>query len=112
MLFAKEKQIGRVEDPDTAVTNRNTGRDVQSIGKNADLAGMSALIHAVKNLDPIPPGARRLAWILDAFRKPDTPAIVEGHRDWIDDVRFAGHQLDLEPLGDGHFAERLLGRIR
>ena len=58
------------------------------------------------------PGAGGLARVLDALGDPDPPAVVERHRDRVDDVRLAGDQLDREALGHGHLGLSFGRRIR
>src|SRR5207237_5210368 len=45
--------------------------------------------------------------VLEALDHPHPAALVDGHGDRVDDHRLGGEQLDLEPVGDLHPADRL-----
>src|SRR5207244_12035695 len=48
----------------------------------------------------------------EALGDPDSAAVVERHRDGVDDLRLAGDQLDRESLVYGHAPDRFLRGIR
>ena len=58
------------------------------------------------------PGPGRAAGIFEALGDPDPAALVEGHRDRVDDVGLGGDQLDLKAGRDGHRPDRLGRRSR
>ena len=98
ILLAQEEKVGRVEHPHAAVANRHAGGNIQSFGKDSDFVRAPIGVRVFQNFHAIAPDAGGLARILDAFGNPNAPAIIESHRDGIDDVRFAGDEFDREPM--------------
>ena len=75
-----KQNIGRVRDPDAAVSDRNARGDVQSIGKDLHLIDGPVAVGVFENLDAILPRSQCLARVLDAFGHPHPAALVERHR--------------------------------
>ena len=80
--------------------------------KMVTLSGAAVAVGVLENLHAIATNARRLAGILDAFGNPDAAAVVERHRDGIDDVRLAGDKLNLKSVRDRHSLQHFLRRKR
>ena len=112
VLLAQEEQVRRVEHPHAAVANRHARGNVQPIGKDRNFVSAPVGVRVFENLYSITTDAGRLARVLDALSDPDAPAIVESHRDGIDDVRFTGDEFDGEAFRHRHFAEGFLWRVR
>ena len=112
VLLAQEKQIWRIEHPDAAVPNGDAGGNVQSASKHRHFFGASVAIGVFQDLHAVASWPRGLARVFDALGDPNPPAIIEGHRDGIYDVRFAGDQLDAEAFWHRHPAQRLQWCIR
>src|SRR6266850_421974 len=98
IFLPKEQQIRRIQHPYAAVTHRYASRNIQVAGKRADSIPSPVAVRVFENLHPVASGPRPFARILDTFSDPNAPTIIERHRNRIDDLRLARHQLDAEPL--------------
>src|SRR5262249_23252602 len=93
--IAEEKQIRRRAQKDSAVPNFDTAGQVPADGQvfalrpDRDFVGLARPLGVFQDLDAV---ARLFslgstAWILKALYHPQTAALVDGKRDWIDNVR-------------------------
>ena len=76
------------------------------------LVGAPVRVGVLQNFDAVAPRSCRLAGIFDALGDPNAAAIVERHGDGIDDVGFAGDEVDAETFGQRDPLERFLRRKR
>lgn len=108
----EKKDIGRIGHPDAAVTDGDAGGNVEAFGKDFDAIDPAIAIGVFEDLDPIATWARFLTWVLKAFGDVDPTGIVERHRDRVEDVGLARHQLDPKTFGDLHLGQRFRRRKR
>ena len=70
--------------------------------KTVNLSALPSPSVSSRTLTRSRPGPGLASRVFQALGDPDPPALVEGHRDRVDDVGLAGDDLDGEPLGHGH----------
>ena len=104
----EKQQIRGLTDIDAAVTDQNSGGQVQAVGKHGDLVRTAIVVRVFQNLDAIPTllaggCAERIFVKLD---DPEPPAFVPGHRHRIDHIRLGGKEADLETVGHNKFLLR------
>ena len=98
----QEEDVGRVGDPDAAVADGDARGDVQPVGEDRELVALPSPSVSSRTLTRSRPGPGDAAGIFQALGDPDPAALVEGHRDRVDDVGLAGDELDREAWRDGH----------
>ena len=91
---AEEEDVGRIGDPDAAVADGDPRGDVQPVGEDGELVGLAVAVGVFEDLDAVAARARLAARVFEALGDPDPPALVERHRDGVDDVGLAGDDLD------------------
>ena len=94
-----EKQEVRLRgDDDAAVGEREARRHVEVLGEDGELVGATVAVGVLEDLDPVVArvAVEHLVRVVHRFDHPQPAALVERHRDRLDDVRLAGEQLDLE----------------
>ena len=105
-----KQDVGTIGDPNAAETDRDAGRDVQTVGENGEFVGFAVAVGVFKNLDAIATGTGRLARIFETLGDPKSTFFVDRHGHRIDDVRLGGDQLDDETRGNFHPLDRLARR--
>src|SRR5690606_18637008 len=105
------EKVGSREHPNAAVSDRDARGDVQIVDEGANPRRTPVLVEAIEDLHRVATRALIRPRILDALGDPESPAVVEGHRERIDDVGLARDEIDEEAFGKRHALPRLLRRV-
>ena len=111
IAIGNEQQFRRRAHPHTAVSNLQTGHEVQSLGKHLARLKLPIAIAVLEDDDLVQAlSGRSPGGITIGFRHPDAPAFVPGERDRLLNVRFCRHQLRPESFRQIHLRQGLLRR--
>ncbi len=105
-----EEDVGRVGYPDSAVTDGDSGGDVEAFGEDREAVGLAVAVGVFEDLDAVSAGAGLAPGVFEAFGDPGAAALVECHGHGVDDVGLSGDHLDAETGRHGHRLDGLGGR--
>jgi len=110
IAVGNENQLRRGAEPDAAETERDAGKIAALIEEDVPGVEATVAIAVFENDHAVVAGKAvglpiRVRQTLD---HPKAPAIVGGHRDRLNHVRFAGEECYLEAVRDGHAPCRIV----
>ena len=98
-----EQKVRRRADVYAAKAHFQPAHQIQSFVKDGALGEMAISFFIFKNDDAVFALAFwRALRVGVSLGHPQPPARVDGKRDWLHDVRFAGDKLRAKPFGEGH----------
>ena len=127
VLVLDEPDVRRRPDPDAAVADFQPGaevegaepgllalladREVFALAEDGALVAEAIAVGVFQNHDAVARGFALggLTRVFEAFDAPDTTAFVDAEGDGVDELRFAGEELDLELGGHLELGDRLFG---
>ena len=74
-----EQDIGRVRNPDSAMSDCDAAGDVQAFHEHRELVHAPVGIGIFKNLDSVFSRSRSSPGILERFRNPESTSFIDGH---------------------------------
>ena len=104
-----KKQVGGIGHPYPAITDCDSGRDIQPIGKNGCPVRLAIPVGILEHFHAILAFAGGHARVLDAFGHPDSASFVEAHGHRVHQHWFTGDEVDLETFGNPHPADGFAG---
>ena len=110
-----EQQVGRVEHPDSAVTDLDTGEPTSLVPENRSLVELTVVIFIFEDDDPVTKPIVEVALPLGVriiLGDPQSPARVRRQSDRLPHIGLGGEQSRLEPLRQFERSQRLLRRER
>ena len=113
VLLAQEEQVGRVEHPHAAVTDRHAGGDVQPFGEDGDLVRAAVarpcLRESSRDRDPTPAGLRGYSMLSVIQMRPRSSKVIAMGLTMSGSLATSSTR---EALGHRHLAEGFLRRVR
>ena len=88
-----EQDIGRVRNPDSAMSDSDAARDIQALHEHGELVRLTVGVGIFKDFDAVFARPRRSSRIFERLGDPKAASFINCHRHRIDDVRFRSHQF-------------------
>ena len=111
-VLGDEEEFRRRADPHAAVADFDARDEVESVLEDRDLRERTVLLHVLEDEDAIVAlPVRTLLRIGHALHDPETAALVEAHRDRLDDLRLGRDERHLEAGGQRHRLHRVGRRL-
>ena len=106
-----EPKVGRFPDVHSAVSDDESGGQVQIVGKDRDVVSSTIGVAIFEDLDAVASGGARggSQGIFVEFQHPEPAAFIPGHGHRIDDLGFAGEQAYFEARGNDKGLPGVLG---
>ena len=98
-----EENIRGIGDPDSAMPDGDSRRNIEAIDDGGDLVELAVALGALQQLDAIlarPGGMRGYSITLG---DPDAAPLIKRHRHRIDDIRLGGDEFDMKAGRHLHF---------
>ena len=97
-----KQQIGRIRDPDTAMSDGDSAGDIQAVHELGELVALAVAVGVFEDFDDVFSRTGSASRIFEGLGNPEAAAFVDGHGDRVDDIGFRGDDFDGEPFGNRH----------
>ena len=97
-----KQQIRRIHDPDPAMPDSNPTGDIQPFKKNGETIRFAIAIGVFENFHAIFTDPRFATRVFERLGDPESPPIIDRHRNGIHKIRFGCDHLNRKSCGDRH----------
>ena len=106
-----EQEMRGRADPDAAETDFQAAHQIEVVGEDLTRVEPAVVVGVLEDEDAVLGlVVGHASWVGIGFGDPEPAAVVDRHRDRLDDVGLAGEKRHLESRRHGHGPGRLFGR--